>query len=90
MRIYNTKKQGRLHLSDLNKTRAKMYIGQKAIVHEKDAIWTDNMVKVPVIVCALNEHTFTVKRKDMYGGVIKESFKYVDLFMKDSGIEVVW
>lgn len=80
----------RLYMRDLNRTRAKMYIGQKAIVHEKDAIWTDKMVKVPVTVCALNEHTFTIKRLDSYGGVIRESFKYVDLFMKDSGIEVVW
>lgn len=88
MRIYNTKKQGKLHLRDLEKIRARMYIGQKAIVHEKDAIWTGKMVKVPVTVCALNEHTFTVKRLDSYGGVIRESFKYVDLFMKDGGIEV--
>lgn len=81
-------KNRRLYMSDLHRIRSRMRIGQKAIVHEKDAIWADKMVKVPVTVCALNEHTFTVKRHDAYGGVIRESFKYVDLFMKDGGIEV--
>jgi hypothetical protein len=67
-----------------------MYIGQKAMVYIKDTLWPDKVIKAPVTVCALNENTFTVKRHDAYGGVIRESFKYVDLFMKDSGIEVVW
>ena len=85
---YNNKR--RLYLRDILEIRSKMRIGMNAIIRQKDAIWTDKIVKVPATVYALNEHTFTVKRPDVYGGVIRESFKYVDLFLKDSGIEVVW
>ena len=90
MYILGYDKKRRLYLRDIYEIRSKMWIGMKAIIRQKDAIWTDKIVKVPATVCALNEHTFTVKRPDVYGGVIRESFKYVDLFLKDSGIEVIW
>lgn len=81
-------KNRRLYMSDLHRIRSRMRIGQKAIIHEKDGMWPDKMVKVQAVICALNENTFTVKRQSSCGYVTKESFKYVDLFMKDGGIEV--